>query len=190
MHLRAEEPRRSRGRDAAGVGRAASVVVRGLPSTAGGDARHECRRPRCRDAGAVAPFLGSSVRARQRGGRVGRDAASCVDRRDGVGAVGGALVSASSAGARRRGLALARPATHGSASIRPVSLSLGGDAGASPDVLGDSNGTDDVSLTLVAALSADMDPDAARRGRPGGGKCRARGHTPERRRTARAPGGC
>jgi hypothetical protein len=53
------------------------------------------------------------------------------------------------------------PATRGSASIGPVSLSLGGDAGAGPDVLGDSNGTEDVSLTLVAALTADMDPEAA-----------------------------
>jgi hypothetical protein len=53
------------------------------------------------------------------------------------------------------------PATHGSASIRPLSFSSAGDAGAGPDVLGDSSGTEDVSLTLVAALTADMDPEAA-----------------------------
>jgi hypothetical protein len=55
------------------------------------------------------------------------------------------------------------PATRERASIGPpaVSSSLAADAGARTDLLSDSTGTEDASLTLVAALTADMDPESA-----------------------------
>lgn len=55
------------------------------------------------------------------------------------------------------------PATGGRASIGspPAASTLAADAGTRTDLLNDSAGTEDASLNLVAALTADMDPDAA-----------------------------
>ena len=56
------------------------------------------------------------------------------------------------------------PATGGRATIGPPPASsspLAPDAGARTDLLSDSTGTEDASLTLVAALTADMDPERA-----------------------------
>jgi hypothetical protein len=56
------------------------------------------------------------------------------------------------------------PVTRGRASIAPPPpspSSLAADPGASTDLLNDSTETEDASLTLVAALTADMDPETA-----------------------------
>jgi hypothetical protein len=55
------------------------------------------------------------------------------------------------------------PATRGRATIGPPASSspLSADAGTRTDLLSDSTGTEDASLTLVAALTADMDPERA-----------------------------